>query len=122
MIFAALSEAADRGELLLVDGGMVRFHRRRDGVVVIRELIVLPARRRAGVGRGLVGRVAAIYPGAVVRAVCPGEYEANAFWRAMGFVVVAYKPPGGRLAVWELRPTSSIAPTETPNSRPLPSA
>lgn len=31
MIFVALSEAAQKGKLLLVDGGMLRFHLRRDG-------------------------------------------------------------------------------------------
>ena len=116
MLFVALNEAAARGELILADGGMLRFHRRRDGVVTIREIVVLPERRRAGVGRGLVDRVAALNPGAVLRATCPGEYEANAFWRSLGFTIVAYKPPGGRLAVWERRPNSSTAPTGTPSS------
>lgn len=53
MIFAALKEAAERGELLLVEGGLCRWHRRRDGIVVIREIIVLPPHRRKGVGRAL---------------------------------------------------------------------
>lgn len=38
-----MSEAADKGELILVDGGMCRYHRRRDGVVVVREILVLVA-------------------------------------------------------------------------------
>jgi hypothetical protein len=42
VIFAALNEAAERGELLLTVGGLCRFHLRRDGVVVIRELLVVP--------------------------------------------------------------------------------
>lgn len=113
MIFVALSEASERGELLLVDGGVCRFHLRRDGVVVIRELLVLPASRRKGVGRAMVNRVRELHPTAVLRAVCPGEYEANEFWRAMGFGIVAYKPPGGRMVVWELNPNSCTAPTAT---------
>ncbi len=35
MIFEALYESAKRGELLLVEGGMCRWHLRRDGVLVI---------------------------------------------------------------------------------------
>jgi GNAT superfamily N-acetyltransferase len=115
VIFVALNEAAQKGKLLLVDGGMLRFHLRRDGVVTIHELIVLPSHRRRGIGRRLVQEVRDRYPGAVIRLTCPGEYEANRFWRAMGFGIAAYKP-GGRLAVWEQYPSSSTAPTEIPSS------
>lgn len=103
MIFVALNDAAGRGELLLVDGGMCRFHRRRDGVVTVHELLVLPTHRRRGIGRALVGRVRELHPAATLRAVCPGEYEANEFWAACGFTIAAYKPPDGRLVVWERR-------------------
>jgi hypothetical protein len=51
MIFVALEEAASKGQLLLIDGGMCRFHKRKDGVTVIREIIVLPTRRKQGVGQ-----------------------------------------------------------------------
>ena len=85
MIFAALLEAAERGELILAPGGMCRFHRRRDGVVVIREIIVLPERRREGIGRILIQEIRSRHPGADLVARCPEEYEANKFWEAMGF-------------------------------------
>lgn len=88
MIFQALSEAADRGELLLVQDGLCRWHRRRDGVVVIRELIVLPFRRRSGVGRRLVGWLRARHPEAPLVARCPLAYESNAFWQALGFALI----------------------------------
>lgn len=86
MIFSALSEAADRGELLLVDGGLCRWHLRRDGVLVIREVIVLPGQRRQGIGSRLVHRACKTHHGLVI-AKCPVAYEANDFWRAMGFVL-----------------------------------
>lgn len=92
MIFAVLSEAADRGQLLLVEGGLCRFHRRRDGVVVIRELLVLPARRRQRIGRGLVREVLCRAGNRPVQARCPVAYEAgNAFWKAMAFHLMAEK-------------------------------
>lgn len=91
MIFVALAEAAQRGTLLLVDGGMLRYHRRRDGVYTIREILVLPTHRRRGIGRRLVGEVITRAAHAAVQARCPDRPDyaaANAFWRAMGFALL----------------------------------
>lgn len=85
MIFPALLESADRGELLLVQDGLCRWHRRRDGSVTIRELIVLPFRRGTGVGRRLLVLVRQHNPGAILRARCPAHYPANGFWQRLGF-------------------------------------
>lgn len=101
MIFAALSEAADRGELLLVEGGLCRWHRRRDGVVVIRELLVLPSHRGRGIGRALVEHVQRQNPGCILRAVCPLEYPANGFWYRLGFRLSCQEKG---LKVWERDP------------------
>lgn len=89
MIFVALSEAADKGELLLCDGGMCRFHRRRDGVVTIRELLVLPASRGSGLGRLLVGRVRSANPESPLLARCPVKLASNGFWERLGFCLVS---------------------------------
>ena len=102
-----LCEASDRGELILVDGGMVHFHKRRDVVVTIRELLVLPRRRGQGIGKCLVERVQRDFPGAMLRARCPAEWPANGFWEHMGFVLVS----DGKVKVWER--TSSTVPQET---------
>lgn len=92
MIFVAMSEAADKGQLILTDGGLCRWHRRRDGVVVVREILVLPGCRRRGVGREMIGRVVAANGGRVIRAKCPEKYESgNAFWRAMAFTLIESK-------------------------------
>ncbi len=97
MIFAALDEASRKGELLLVTDGMCRWHLRRDGVVVIRELIVLPFRRRTGVGRRLVEDVRTRNPGKTLLAKCPAQYESNAFWAALGFHLTP-----GKINEWRL--------------------
>jgi GNAT superfamily N-acetyltransferase len=100
MIFAALSEAADRGELLLISGGLCRFHLRLDGVVVIREILILPEARHRGLGRCLIEAVAARHPGAVIRAVCPPGYDANDFWPRLKFRLVT----GAKANTWERPP------------------
>ena len=91
MIFVALVEAADRGELILLDGGMCRYHRRRDGVVVIREILVLPERRKTGIGKELYRQVLLSAHGSVIQARCPAVYESNGFWRAIGFSLISIK-------------------------------
>ncbi len=88
MILTSLMESADRGELLLVDGGLCRWHRhKRENIVVIRELLVLTGVRRQGVGRRLVKMVCDMNPDCPVLARCPAWYESNAFWRALGFTL-----------------------------------
>ena len=99
MIFAALVEAATKGELILCEGGMCRWHLRRDKIVVIREIIVLPEQRRQGIGRALVNAIQARNPGAVLLAKCPREYSSNSFWPRLGFVLTAQ---GERVNEWRL--------------------
>lgn len=104
MIFNALNEAAQRGELILVDGGMCHFHLRRDGVLTIREILVLPERQGGGIGRAMLERLRAVPGARVIRAKCPANLEANFWYRAQGFSL-AYTDQarsGMRLYVWEL--------------------
>jgi GNAT superfamily N-acetyltransferase len=105
LIFVALSEAADNGTLILVEGGMCRYHRRKDGVVVVREIIVLPDRRRQGVGRAMLAGVVGDNLGRTLRARCPITYPSNAFWASMGFSLVATEKG---VNVWE-RPAKRSA-------------
>lgn len=99
MIYQALSEAAERGELILVAGGLCRFHRRRDGVVTIREVIVLPLLRRSGLGRFMVESVRGKHPGATLRCKCPASSPSNLFWAALGW---SDRGEAAGLRTWEL--------------------
>ena len=112
MIFAALKEAADRGELICVQDGLCRWHRRRDGIVVIHEILVLPFRHKTGVGKRMLQEVQQRNPGATLRARCPRSYAANEWWEAMGFKVVS---SANEVNVWERQPSSTV-PTATHHS------
>lgn len=105
MIFAALNEAADRGELRLIECGLCRYHKRRDGTVVIRELIVLPCCRGRGRGKALVQEIQHLGLPLLVR--CPADYPSNGFWRHIGFELAE----SGKVNVWRWHPPSSTAPT-----------
>ena len=102
MIFTILSEAADKGHLLLWQGALCRYHIRRDGVLVIHELLVLPDKRRQGTGRRMVTSLQEHHPGLKMRAVCPSHYPACKFWSALGFKVARLRSKGlNTLLTWE---------------------
>jgi len=88
VIFQTLLESAERGELLLVNGGMCRYHRRQDGQCTIREILVLPERRCQGIGRRLVEAVRSLAEPQCLVVRCPGNLESNGFWERMGFDLV----------------------------------
>lgn len=108
MIFVVLHEAAKKGNLLLVDGGLCHFHRdKRDNTIIIHEMLVLPSARRGGVGRGMIEKLQERYPGSSIRCKCPFSYlTGNAFWEGMGFELLGReidpKIDGGGFNLWEL--------------------
>lgn len=91
MIFETLVESLDAGELLLCDGGLLRWHLRRDGQATIYEILVAPDRRRYGIGTDMVRHVMRKPGVRSLRARCPDDLRAaNAFWRALGFRLVDF--------------------------------
>lgn len=106
MNLVPLVDAADRGELILVNGGMCHYHSRKDGVVVIRELLVVPERRSHGIGKSLVTEVRRRHPSNLIRAKCPTDWSANKFWDHIGFTQVPTDKTSGEddtnnVIVWE---------------------
>lgn len=85
MLFEALYGAAQRGELLLVDGGMCHYHLRQDGQLTIREIIVLPDYQRRGIGRRMLATLAVVSGAESVFAKVPSDLEANGWYEHMGF-------------------------------------
>lgn len=84
MLFEALNDSVAHGELILVEGGLCHFHKRKDGAVTIREIIVLPDARRCGIGRGMVKK--ATGDASRVVAKCPSDLPSNEFWKHLGFI------------------------------------
>lgn len=102
MIFETLHDSAQRGELLLVDGGMCHWHLRRDGQLTIREIIT--TRKGAGVGAAMLVALKAT-PGALsLYAKCPADLRANAWYAAQGFTLESTETTrsGRALNCWRL--------------------
>lgn len=123
MIFEALNDAADNGELLLWGNGMCHFHRRKDGVLTIREILVLSHARGMGIGSRMLSHLEGLGAKAIV-ARCPANLPANGWWGNRGFHKVGEQTTrtGRRVIVWrkELVRGSSTAPTGILNLPVLP--
>jgi len=106
MIFDALYESAQRGELVLVAGGIAHVHLRRDGQLTIREIIST----RPGAGQEMLAILRA-WPGATrIVAKCPAWLSANSWYARRGFALAGTETTrtGRALNVWRLElPPSS---------------
>lgn len=101
MIFSQLYDAALRGELLLVDGGMCHYHLRRDGQLTIREIIST----RRGSGKRMLAKLK-MTPGATsIFAKCPSNLKSNQWYARNGFILEGQETTlrGGGLNHWRLR-------------------
>src|SRR4051812_47786077 len=98
MLFESLHESAKRGELLLIDGGYLRWHLRRDGVITIYEIIST----RPGAGWEMLSRL--IEQGRPIQAKCPIDLKANFWYRRRGFKLIGTEETtsGRMLNVWRL--------------------
>jgi len=105
VIFETLNESADRGELLLVDGGLCHWHLRRDRQLTIREILVLPERRGQGIGVAMLERLKSTPGASSVFAKCPVDLAANEWYRAMGFLREGTETTktNRRLNLWRLK-------------------
>lgn len=104
MIFETLHESAKRSELILVDGGMLHFHRRKDNQITIREIIVLPEWQHMGVGRKMLTYLRRIEGATSIFARCPADLESNSWYAVMGFVLEGTETTknGRILNLWRL--------------------
>lgn len=104
MIFETLNESANRGELILVDGGFCHWHLRKDGQVTIREIIVLPEHRGMGIGTEMVETLKKVVGATSLFAKCPIDLPANRWYEHIGFKKVGGEQTasGRELVHWRM--------------------
>ena len=105
MIFETLNEAAEQGELMLVDGGMCHWHLRRDRQLTIREIIVLPERQREGIGTAMLEQLKIVEGANSIFAKCPYDLAANEWYHRQGFMDdgIETTRTGRWLRLWRLQ-------------------
>lgn len=81
MCFERLLEAQNRGELLMVSGGMCHWHLRRDGQLTIREIFS----NRRGAGREMIERLKNTENAEFILAKCPVDLPSNGWYKKLGF-------------------------------------
>lgn len=99
-MFELLYESMQRGELILIDGGMCRYHLRRDGQLTIHEIMS----QRPGAGTAMLDQLTQVAGARFIRAKCPADLPSNAWYARRGFVQTATEttPSGRKLKVWTL--------------------
>jgi hypothetical protein len=114
MCFEQLHDSQQRGELLLIAGGMCHWHLRRDGQLTIREILS----NRPGAGTAMLETLRRT-PGATrIVAKCPADLPANAWYARRGFIVTATEQSktGREINVWTL--DLSASPSSAAQSSP----
>lgn len=96
MIFEVLKEAADRNELILIDGGFCRFHIRKDGQLIIHEILSI----KKGAGNEILKILERKQCFCIV-AKCPIDLEANKWYEKKGFKLIGIETSSKRhLNIW----------------------
>lgn len=100
MCFEQLHESSNRGELLLIAGGMCHFHLRRDGQLTIREIIS----QRPGAGAEMLAQLRMVAGAQFILAKCPVDLNSNRWYAKRGFVLshVEQAKSGREINVWRL--------------------
>ena len=119
MIFEVLYDAALEDELILIDGGICRFHLRRDGQLTIHEIIILPKHQKQGKGKEILDILKGYkesHGATSIFAKCPIDLEANSWYKHMGFELkgVISSSTGREINLWRY-PLSSIVQMEISN-------
>jgi len=105
MIFEPLMQSAQRGELILVNGGFCHWHLRKDKQITIREIIVLPECQRQGIGTMILEQLKQVPDAMSIFAKCPADLSANRWYQALGFISEGTEitKSGRRLMLWRLQ-------------------
>lgn len=98
MIFESLYESVQHDELILLDGGYCRWHRKRDNTITMYEIISL----RPGAGAEMLERLKAY--NLPIYAKCPVDLASNQWYQKRGFELARTETTksGRELNVWRL--------------------
>lgn len=81
--FEKLHEAHQKNELILVDGGMCRWHLRRDKQLTIHEIIS----QRPGAGSEMLTQLKTTPDATSIFAKCPADLPSNNWYNRRGFAL-----------------------------------
>jgi len=100
MIFEALYESLQRNEIILMDGGMCRWHLRKDGQITILEIIST----KKGIGQKMLEELKSKKASSIF-AKCPSDLPANEWYQKRGFVCEGTQvtKSGRELTLWRLK-------------------
>lgn len=100
LVLTTLVHAHEQGRLMLLDGGYCRWHQRRDGRIVICEIIS----QVPGCGQRILRRLQAQEGVAEIIARCPSTWDANDWYERRGFKMsgTASDGLGGTMNIWAL--------------------
>jgi GNAT superfamily N-acetyltransferase len=86
--------------------GFVEYHHRRDEQTTLYHIVVIPARRRQGVGRALIDALrneALALRKQIIRLKCPADLPAQGFYARLGLDSLGEESGNSRpLVVWAL--------------------
>lgn len=101
MCFEQMYDSMQRGELLLIDGGLCHWHLRRDGQLTIREIIST----RKGAGARMLEILKQTPDAVSLFAKCPIDLASNAWYARRGFICEGQETTrsGRRLNLWRLQ-------------------
>ena len=109
MIFNTLYESSLKGELILIDGGMCRYHLcktpSKKGQITIHEIIVQQEKMNQGIGTLILNQLKQIPEMTSIFAKCPVDYESNKWYESRGFVLegTEYTKGGKQINLWRLQ-------------------
>lgn len=85
---------------MLIAGGFVHYHLRRDGQLTIREIIS----QRPGAGTEMLKRLKTIAGATSILAKCPVDLESNHWYAKRGFALesIEYAKSGRQINVWRM--------------------
>ena len=100
MCFEQLHDSQQKGELLLIDGGMCHWHLRRDGQLTIREILS----NKPGAGATMLAALKHTTGAQCIVAKCPADLQSNEWYQRRGFALHAteHSKTGREINVWKL--------------------